>query len=224
MKLIYMKATLLLTLLAACRPSHPAAMNTSDPQNRPTEGALYQGDSLDHSTSASPTQTSTALPSATPKSNHKWIQYHSDEFGASFEYPTAYETGSCGHLYTAQRESDFSDYGFAGDEIISFEGATIEISMRSPWMGSFDDHIEYLLGQSIYVEEPITSDLLIDGLPAVRIQRFFQHFWDELVLVEFENRLYTFRWAEVNFVYCGIEGYSEHRIFEHIFSSWKFDQ
>jgi hypothetical protein len=168
------------------------------------------------------------MPSATVPFQLEWIQYHSDDLGASFEYPEAYETGPCGHLMTSEREGDFAAYGFQGDQIIFFDGSTIEISMKSPWNGDFDEHLESLLWQTYYAEEALESDLLIDGLPAVRIERTFQGpaatAGDVVVLIVHEDRLYSFRWAEMNWVWCDVEGMGEYGIFEHILASWHFDQ
>jgi hypothetical protein len=88
--------------------------------------------------------------------------------------------------------------------------------------------VENLLWQPYYDEEALRSDLLIDGLPAVRIERTFQGpaatAGDVVVLIVHEDRLYSFRWAEMNWVWCDVEGMGEYGIFEHILASWHFDQ
>ena len=180
-------------------------------------------------THSSPTPSSipihnTATPSGVPDSE-RWISYLSDDFRAMFEYPEVYESGACGHLETWEREED-SELGFAGDLVIGFEGGTITIAMTNPWMGDFNEYVESLLWRYYYADPAERSEIMVDGYPAVSLFRVFERpaatQSDQLVLLVHNDRLYKFRYAVMNWIWCDAESISEYGIFQHILSSWHF--
>ena len=151
-----------------------------------------------------------------------WTTLQMEEFDIAFQIPAAYQTGSCGKRFIADKESDT----YKG-QLIGFEGGTIRIHIYSEW----EEDLEKLVieGQALPRSPLITpvERFSMDGIPAVRyitsnpdskMLPYVKSVW-----AFYHDRLYSFSFMSLpDHPSCDALPLSEEQVFEYLVSTVEF--
>ena len=188
---------------------------------------IQTGQTIIPSETISPTPSPTTLPywDLLPlewEPDGGWTTLQMEEFDIAFQIPAAYQTSSCGKLFTA----DKGGVTYKG-KLIGFEWGTIRIHIYTEW----EDDWEKLLKEgdsppgSHYVT-PVER-ISLDGIPAVR---FIGTNPDSIMLdyskgvwAFYHDKLYTFSFLSLpDYPSCDAPPLSEEQVFEYLMSTVEF--
>jgi hypothetical protein len=146
-----------------------------------------------------------------------WKTYTNTEYGFAFEYPSKYDTGSCGKLVLSESDQQFE---------IHVDGGTTSIKITPANDIDVEAYAQQLIDKNGYPPMTTVDGFMIDGVPAVR---FMLHLglptsaqYQKLALVIHQHKLYLFQNSFQNFVGCDAAPISETAVYEHLISTWHF--
>jgi hypothetical protein len=146
-----------------------------------------------------------------------WETYTNEPYGFSFEYPSSYDTGSCGKLVVRESAQQFE---------IHVDGGTIVIKIIPANDVGLEPYAKRLIEENGYSPLTPVEDFMIDGIPAVRfilrmgLPRSAQY--RKLALMIHQEKLYVFEYSFRNFVWCSAPPISEEAVYEYLISTWHF--
>jgi hypothetical protein len=214
-----------ITLSACVSIASPSA--TFTPSNLPSAPGTPNSDELTAVTSVQLTEFAVLLsvtPSAyvtpfplrsTPEGG--WKTYTNTQYGFSFEYPSKYDTGSCGKLIVRESAQQFE---------IHVDGGTIFIKVTPANNIGLKGYAQRLIDKNGYPPMTTVDDFMIDGVPAVHFMLQLglptSAQYRKLALMIRQGKLYLFQYSFQNFVGCDASPISEEAVYENIISTWHF--
>lgn len=157
-----------------------------------------------------------------------WTPLRMDEFDLAIQIPSAYQNGTCGALFTEDKEISEDEITDAYEaRLIGFEGSTIRIHIYSVWPEELDNFVRE--GQAPPHSPFITpvEQFSIGGMPAVRYiatnpdQEML--LYSKVAFVYYRDRLYSFSFLSAPYLpACDAYPLSEEQVFEYLVSTVEF--
>jgi hypothetical protein len=151
-----------------------------------------------------------------------WTTLQMDEFEIAFQIPAAYQTGSCGKLFIA----DKGGVTYKG-QLIGFEGGTIRIHIYSEWE---EDWERLVIEGEAPPHGPLVTPverITLGGIPAVRYistnpdSKMLSY--SKVAWAYYHDRLYSFSFLSLpDNPSCDALPLSEEQIFEYLVSTVEF--
>ena len=151
-----------------------------------------------------------------------WTAIRMEDSGISFQYPSVYQEGNCGTIFTEDKMG--ADYQ---SRLIGFEGSSIRIHVFDEW-GSELDQIAGgdqppSEGELVTSVEPFS----LGGMPAVRYISMIPNNvaleYTKVALAYHGDRLYMFSFGNVTYLpSCDAPPLSEEQVYEHLLSTLDF--
>jgi hypothetical protein len=214
-----------ITLSACVSIASPSA--TSTPNNLPSAPGTPNSDELAAVTSlqltefaavfsATPGTYVTPLPlRSTPEGG--WTTYTNRRYGFSFEYPSKYDTGSCGKLIVRESAQQLE---------IHVDGGTTFIKVTPANDIDLGAYAQQLIDKNGYPPMTTLDSFNIDGVPAVRFMLPLglptSAQYQKLALMIHQDKFYLFQYTFQNFVGCDAAPISEEAVYENLISTWHF--
>jgi hypothetical protein len=151
-----------------------------------------------------------------------WTTLQMDEFDIAFQIPAAYQTGSCGKLFIA----DKGGVTYKG-ELIGFEGSTIRIHIYSEWEEDWEKLV--IEGEAPPDSHLVTSveRFTLAGIPAVRYISTNPDskmlLYGKMAWAYYHDKLYSFSYISAPYLpSCDALPLSEEQVFEYLVSTVEF--
>jgi hypothetical protein len=146
-----------------------------------------------------------------------WKTYTNMKYGFSFEYPSTYDTESCGKLIVQESAQEFE---------IHVDKGTIFIKVMPANDVDLQTYAQQLINKNGYPPMTTLDSFQIDGIPAVR---FMLHLglptsaqYQKLALMIHQDNFYLFQYSFQNFVGCDASHISEEAVYEMLIATWRF--
>jgi hypothetical protein len=151
-----------------------------------------------------------------------WKTLQLEEYGIAFQIPAAYQAGSCGKLFTEEKE--VANYKA---RLIGFEGGTIRIHIYSEWEEDWEKLvIEGEAPPDIHLVAPVER-VTLAGIPAVRYITTNPDskmlLYSKVVWAFYHDRLYSFSFLSLpDHPSCDALPLAEEQVFEYLVSTVEF--
>src|SRR5688572_2419564 len=146
-----------------------------------------------------------------------WKTYTNTQYGFSFQYPSKYDTGSCGKLIVHESAQEFE---------IHVDGGTIFIKVMPANDIDLEAYARQLIDKNGYPPMTTLDSFKIDGVPAVRFMLPLglptSAQYQKLALMIHQDKFYLFQYSFQNFVGCDASPISEEAVYENLISTWNF--
>ena len=151
-----------------------------------------------------------------------WISYRMEDSGLSFQYPSVYQEGTCGTIFTEDKVT--ADYQC---RLIGVEGSSIRIHIFTVWGSALDKIARE--GQPPLHANLVTSveRFSLGGIPAVRYVstnpdaqtlEYSKEAW-----AIYRDKLYAFSYLHLpELPSCDAPPLSEQQVFEYLLSTLEF--
>lgn len=190
-------------------------------------GTVQTTPTIPSSTPVCPTPTQTTLPywDLLPLDWEPiggWTTLQMEELNIAFQIPAAYQTGSCGKLFTADKGGDT----YKG-QLLGFEGGTIRIHVYSEWEEDWANLvIEGQAPPGSHFVSPVER-FTLSGIPAVRFIATMPDTkmlsYSKGVWAFYQDRLYSFSFLSLpDHPSCDAFPLSEEQVFETLVSTLEF--
>jgi hypothetical protein len=147
-----------------------------------------------------------------------------EDSGVSFQYPSVYQEGGCGMIFTEDKVA--ADYRC---RLIGFQGSSIRIHVFEEWGSELDDIAGE--GQPPSIGELVTSveQFSLGGIPAVRYVSMIPNNvgleYRKVALVYYRDKLYMFSYGNVTYLpSCDAPPLSEEQVYEYLLSTLEFPE
>jgi hypothetical protein len=151
-----------------------------------------------------------------------WTSYRMEDSGISFQYPSAYQEGDCGTIFTEDKVT--ADYRC---RLIGFEGSSIRIHVFEVWGSELDETARE--GQPPAIGKLVTSveRFSLGGIPAVRYVSMNPDSktlgYSKVALAIYRDKLYAFSYLSLpELRSCDAPPLSEEQVYEYLLSTLEF--
>jgi hypothetical protein len=151
-----------------------------------------------------------------------WILHRMEDSGIAFQYPAAFQEGTCGTIFTQDKVTD--DYQC---RLIGFDGSSIRIHVFTVWGNEMDKTARE--GQPPRHTQLVTSveRFTLGGIPAVRYVSMNPDSktltYGKVALTIYHDKLYEFSYGHLpDLPSCDARPLSEQQVYEYLLSTLEF--
>jgi hypothetical protein len=151
-----------------------------------------------------------------------WVFHRVDEVNISFQYPSIYQNGNCGAIFTEYKVID--DYQGL---LIGFAGSSIRIHIYDQWGSELDETSRE--GHAPEHGKLVTDveRFSIGGIPAVRYVSMIPDSktldYNKTAIAYYRDRVYVFSFANLTyFSSCEAPPLTEEQVYEYMLSTLEF--
>jgi len=150
-----------------------------------------------------------------------WAFQQIEDGNIAFQYPSKYQDGDCGEIFTEYKVTDF----YQG-LLIGFTGSTIRVHVYDEWKSDLEEAAKGNPPKDI---ELVTSveHFLIGGKPSVRyitkIPDSKTLEYTKIAITPYDERIYVFSFANLTYLSsCEAQPLTEEQVYEYMISTIEF--